>query len=144
MHRDPPELLIYTGTAGQLDPALKMGEILLPEEWCLEDGPCLAVDALWAGRLRAKGWEVAGRGLTVRMPVVRAKTRSALHQRYAARICDMEAAVALDVAAKYAVPCLAPKVISDTAASGLLAYWTQFEENMDRLAGYLKKLIQSL
>jgi nucleoside phosphorylase len=138
-----PSLLIFTGTAGQLDPALELGEVVLPEEWCLEDGACFSMDAEIISALRESGnVKISGRGLTVSTPVVRAKSRRALYQKHGAHICDMESAIALKLANKHAVPCLAPKIVSDTAGSGLSAFWKSFDSNMDVLAGYVENLVR--
>lgn len=135
-----PSLFIFTGTAGQLDPALAIGEVILPQEWCLEDGSCFPVDAGIASALRESG-KISGRGLTVSAPVVRARSRRALYRKHGAQICDMESAVALELAHKYSVPCLAPKIVSDTAGSGLTAFWKSFDRNMDVLARYVEELM---
>ncbi|MDA2933680.1 hypothetical protein MYX82_05000 [Acidobacteria bacterium AH-259-D05] len=140
-----PSLLIFTGTAGQLDPALKIGKVVLPAEWCLEDGSCFPMDSRVKAVLKKSGdWDISDRGLTVSAPVLRAKSRRTLYQKYGAQICDMESAIALQVAGKYAVPCLAPKIVSDTADSGLLAFWKSFDRNMDQLARYLESLLGDL
>lgn len=142
---EPPSLLIFTGTAGQLDPSLGMGQVIFPQEWCLEDGPCFSADARLTSLLRDRdGWEIEGCGLTVSSAVLRAKSRLALYRKSGARICDMESAVALEVASRHGVPCLAPKIISDTAQSGIRAFWREFDSNMDQLANYLEKLIESV
>jgi len=138
-----PSLFIFTGTAGQLDPALAIGEVILPQEWCLEDGSCFPVDAGIASALRGSG-KISGRGLTVSAPVVRAGSRWALYRKYGAHICDMESAVALELAHKHSVPCLAPKIVSDTAGSGLFAFWKSFDRNMDVLALYVEDLVRMM
>lgn len=139
-----PSLLIFTGTAGQLDPTLEMGQVVFPEIWCLQDGPCFPADPDWVGKLRERGWDVSGRGLTVTFPVARRQVRLELHQKLAASVCDMEAAVALRAASDFGVPCLAPKVIADTAQSALVAFWTHFEANMSKLADYLGRLLPEI
>ncbi len=53
----------------------------------------------------------------------------------------MEAAAALEIAAHHGVPCLAPKVVSDTAESGMRGFVTGFEGHMDGLASFLEDLI---
>ena len=140
-----PSLLIFTGTAGQLDPSLRIGQVIFPEEWCLKDGSCFPADPALTARLRGSGgWEIEGRGLTVSTAVLRASSRLVLYRKFGARICDMESAVALEVASRHKVPCLAPKVVSDTAQSGIGAFWKEFDSNMDQLAQYLNKLVDSL
>jgi len=140
-----PGCLLFTGTAGQLDPKTEIGEVVLPEEWCLEGGACHPVSRAPIAFLRRQGgWEISERGLTVPRPVLRRKSRIALYLKSGARVCDMESAAAVEVANRFGVGCLAPKVVSDTADSGLSAFWTGFDGHMDVLAGYLKKLIACL
>lgn len=140
-----PSLLIFTGTAGQLDPSLRIGQVIFPEEWCLKDGSCFPADPELTAMLRESGgWEIAGRGLTLSTAVLRARSRLVLYRNFGARICDMESAIALEVASRHKVPCLAPKVVSDTAQSGIGAFWREFDSNMDSLAQYLNNLVDSL
>ena len=142
---EPPSLLIFTGTAGQLDPSLRIGQVIFPQQWCLEDGSCFPADAELTSMLRdGGGWEIEGRGLTVSTAVLRAKSRLALYRKYGARICDMESAIALQVASRHGVPCLALKIVSDTAQSGISAFWSEFDSNMDQLAKYLDRLVACL
>ena len=142
---EPPSLLIFTGTAGQLDPSLEMGQVIFPQKWCLEDGSCFSADVQLTSQLRDRdGWEIEGCGLTVSTAVLRAKSRLALYRKSGARICDMESAVALEVASRHGVPCLAPKIVSDTAQSGIRAFWSEFDTNMDQLAKVLDRLIEDL
>ncbi len=142
LHR--PRIFIFTGTAGQLDPKLKMGDVVLPEAWCRGDGSRYPADSGLIKQLRGQGWEVSGLGLTVKTPVIRKKAREDLYRLEGASICDLECAVALDVAGRYGIAGLAPKVISDTAESGFLTFWSEFDENMLRLSEYLKELIHCL
>jgi nucleoside phosphorylase len=139
-----PSCLVFTGMAGQLDPALELGDVVLPEEWELESGTRFPVDGGLVERLRSLNWEVDGRGVTVSMPVVSRKKRLQLHQKTGARVCDMESAAAMMIAASYEIPCLAPKVVSDTADSGLLAFYRHFDRNIQLLAGYLDRLVEDL
>ncbi len=142
--RSNPKVFVFTGTAGQLDPKLKMGDVVLPEAWCLRDGSRYPADSGLIEQLRGQGWEVSGLGLTVKTPVIRKQAREDLYRLEGASICDLESAIALEVAGRHGIAGLAPKVISDTAESGLLAFWSEFDENMLRLSDYLKKLIQLL
>ncbi len=142
---EPPSLLIFTGTAGQLDPSLGLGQVVFPQKWCLKDGSCVPADAELTSMLReGAGWEIEGCGLTVSTAVLRAKSRLALYRKFGARICDMESAFALQVASRYGVPCLAPKIVSDTARSGISVFWREFDSNMDQLAKYLDKMVAAL
>lgn len=137
-----PSFFVFTGTAGQLDPSLEIGEIVFPEEWCIQGGPCFSADEKLVAELRQYGWKIEGRGLTVARPVLRAKSRMLLHQQSGALVCDMESAGALQVARKYDIPSVALKVISDTANSGVRGFWDEFDNNIDRLADYLEKFIR--
>jgi hypothetical protein len=56
----------------------------------------------------------------------------------------MESAAAMMISASYEIPCLAPKVVSDTADSGLLAFYRHFDRNILFLADYLSRLIAVL
>lgn len=138
----PPALFLFTGTAGQLDPSLDLGEVILPREWCREGGSCFSIDSgLCQVLAKAKEWKPCGRGLTVSSPVLEAHSRLRLHREWGASICDMEGAVALETACRYGIPCLVPKVVSDTAVSGVKSFWMGFEDHMDGLAHYLEGLI---
>ena len=139
-----PSLFLFTGTAGQLATSLQLGQVVFPVEWCFQSGSCFAADPQLTDVLRKQGWQISGRGLTVSFPVLRAKTRLSLHQGSGALVCDMESAVALQAASRYRIPSLAPKVISDTAHHPISTYWTEFENNMERLAKYLERLLECL
>ena len=143
-HSRKPSLLIFTGTAGQLDPKLEMGEVVFPEAWHFQDGSCFWSDLPLVASLRQSGWLISGRGLTVIRPVVRRQARLDLHRKFGASVCDMEAAAALKTASAFGVPCLALKVISDTSSSALVSFWTHFHTNMLKLSECLKRLIPVL
>lgn len=136
-----PALLIFTGTAGQLDPALEMGSVVFPEAWCFQEGAHFSAHLPLVDALRRRGWPISGHGLTVPYPVVSKQTRLELYRKLGARACDMEAAAALKVSSSFGVPCLAPKVISDTSGAALVSFWTHFHANMLKLAEYLRRLI---
>lgn len=137
-------LVIFTGTAGQLDPSLHMGDTLCPKSWALTTGEEFQVAAPVVDDLRARGVDVAGRGLTVTRPVLRASSRARHFRQTGARICDMEAAGALRMATLCGLPCIAPKVVSDTADSSAFAFWAHFEANMIRLSEYLSRMLGAL
>ena len=139
-----PDLFIFTGTAGQLRPSLSMGEVVFPEAWCREDGSQFPSDPRYVRILRDREWTILGKGLTVRRPVLKSRTRRRLYEKWDALICDMESAWALETADQFQVPCLGLKVVSDTANSGILSYWTQFDANMKALADSLETLVADL
>jgi nucleoside phosphorylase len=139
-----PLALVFTGMAGQLDPCVKLGDVILPEEWKLESGTGFKVDRCLADCLRRSGWDVSGSGLTVSSPVASRKRRLRLHEETGARVCDMESTAAMMVAASYDIPCVAPKVVSDTADSGLLAFFREFDHSVGLMAGYLDRFLKTL
>jgi nucleoside phosphorylase len=143
LDRQRPELLIFTGMAGQLDPGLTLGEFCFPRSWLTESGTEFSTPSVWVERLAAKGWKIDGRGVTTRIPVVKAADRLELHRRFQASICDLESAAAMMVAAAHGVPCLAPKLISDTADSGMLAFYRRFDENIEVLADFIERLLEA-
>jgi nucleoside phosphorylase len=141
---NPPLLLLFTGMGGQLDPSLKLGDFVFPERWGYESGTEFQVDNTISEILKKEGWKIEGKGITVRKPVVREKHRLRLFKESGARICDMESAGALMISSSYGVPCIAPKIISDTAESGMLAFYRNFGMNVELLGGHISKLVDSL
>ncbi|MGH9341633.1 MAG: hypothetical protein ACRD1R_19120 [Acidobacteriota bacterium] len=144
--RRQPSLFIFTGTAGQLDPSLEMGQIVCPEIWELSNGPMsgkeeVVLDKSVLQSLQSIGYQASGRGITVGWPVLRAQDRLRLFERTGASICDLEAVAALKTAADLSIPALALKVVSDTHESGILGFWRNFDTNMRTLANHLSRLI---
>jgi nucleoside phosphorylase len=139
-----PSVLIFTGTAGQLDPSLAVGDVGSPECWITEDGEVQTVSLGLADSLRGSELAVCGKGLTVRRAVLSAERRRELWEKTGARICDMEAAAALKVAASRNIPCLAPKVVSDEGDFSPFAFWSNLDANLARLAAYLRKLLEAI
>lgn len=146
-----PRLLIFTGTAGGLDPSLNMGQVVLPRAWRFQDGSLhphdealLAAAALQAQKLGPGLLTLTDLGLTVARPVLLPSARKRLHLKTGAAVCDMECAAALRTAANLQVPVLALKVVSDTSRSRLTDFWKHLDSNLDRLALTLKTLIPSL
>ncbi len=142
--RRKPDLLIFTGMAGQLDPALNLGDFVFPRAWRFEEGREYVVPEDLAGKLLDTGWTIEGTGVTVRRPVVKADQRLRLFERTGARICDMESAAAMMISESYQVPCLAPKVVSDTADSGMLAFLRQFNRNLGALSERIARLVEQV
>ncbi len=144
LREDPPELMIFSGVAGQLDPDLKMGDIVVPAVWKFEDGREFAADSRLVERLRSAGWPLQQIGLTVKRPVLRPKRRRELWLEHSASACDMESAAALSVAATEGIPALAVKVISDTADTKLRDFWCCLDDNLKILAKSLDSLLKTL
>ena len=85
---------------------------------------------------------ISGTGVTVRIPVIKKQDRERLHRSRGASICDMESAAVLEVARSHGVPAVAPKVVSDTAETGILGFRREFETNVVRLSEYLDGLLR--
>lgn len=139
-----PSVLVFTGTAGQLDPGLKMGDVVFPERWCLQTGGCFESDPALVAFLRERAVGISGAGVTVRIPVIKKQDRERLHRSRDASICDMESAAVLELARNHGVPAVAPKVVSDTAETGILGFRREFETNVARLSEYLDGLLRIL
>ncbi len=146
LQRFRPSVLLFTGTAGQLDPSCPMGTILCPETWMLEEQQQAAgrVSEALLGPLRARGWTISGCGLTVSLPVLRASSRLELFQRTGAPICDMEAAAALQVAGSFGIPALAAKVVSDSGDCAFIDFYRNLNRNLQTLGLYLQRLVKDL
>ena len=137
-----PSAIIFAGTAGQLDPGVKLGAVIFPERWCFGDGRCYEQSSQLIPFLAARGFPTQGVGLTVSRPVLREGSRLRLHAESRALICDMESAGILAAARELQVSTLALKVVSDTANSGIAGYWREFNSNMERLGKYLRQMIR--
>ncbi len=144
LDRNRPDLFVFAGTAGQLDPCLQLGTVVCPRSWKLEDGREIPAHAALLERLRSAGWALDEPGLTVRRPVLRPRRRAELWQRHSACVCDMESARALAVAHQFGVPALAVKVVSDTAESSLRDFWRKLDDNLETLAQALQQLLPIL
>lgn len=136
-----PSILVFTGTAGQLDPGLKMGDVVFPRQWCLQTGGCFESDPALVAFLRKRRVRISGAGVTVRIPVIKKQDRERLYRSQGASICDMESAAVLELARSHGVPAVAPKVVSDTAETGILGFRREFESNVARLSEYLDGLL---
>ena len=139
-----PSMLLFTGTGGQLDPELAMGQVCTPHCWRSPAGKESRVEEWLASQLTKRGVAVDGLGLTVRRPVLKAAKRQQLFHQTGARLCDMESAAVLEVAEKWSIPCLATKVISDTADTKLRDFQRHLSPNLQILANHLEGLIPKL
>jgi len=140
-----PAALIFTGTAGQLDPSCPMGTVLCPETWLMDENQQIGqASRQLLEHLRSAGWDLGGIGVTVSLPVWFSSSRLRLFKRTGASLCDMEAAAALQVAAQFGVPALAPKVISDTGDTSFMHFYRNLAKNLEALAAYLQQLLKDL
>lgn len=142
--RQPPSLLLFTGSAGQLDLTLEMGDVVVPAAWRFLDGPGFDCDPASMEKLRALGWPVAELGLTLDQAVLKADKRVALHKSTRAVVYDTVTAAALRVCGTSGVPCLTPKIVASTVQSGLLSFWGNLEKNIRPLAESLLRLTKDL
>ena len=144
IQNNPPRIVIFAGTAGQLNPTLTSGQVVFPEKWCFLDGRCYRQSSIVSEHLISSGFAPQGAGLTVKSPVFTKEKRSFLYQKTGALICDMESAGVLFQAQKLQIPAVAIKVVSDTADSGISGYWNDFNENLRLLGNYLGEVIKIL
>jgi len=142
LERFNPSLVVFTGMAGQLDPALSLGDLVVPERWRFESGDEFPVAEPLVRGLRAKGWAIGGGGITVRVPVVREAHRLKIFRETGSRICDMESAAVLMICQSFGIPCISAKVISDTAESGMLAFFRHFQYNVRILGEKIERLVE--
>ncbi len=141
--RSKPSLLIFTGSASQLDLSLRMRDVVLPEGWLLEpDGPRFSCHAPSLERLRERGLETARAALTLSRPVLKAEQRGELHETTGAVIYDTVSAAVVRVAHTSEVPCITPKIVANTTRSGLTAFWSKLERNLEPLAEYLQRVVE--
>ncbi len=137
-----PSLLIFTGSASQLDMTLHMSDIVMPREWCFENGRCAACDAGLLKRVQSRGWPTVACGISLDRPVLKAAQRQSLFETTGGVVYDSASAAVLRAAHTEGVPFLAPKIVSHTVGSGLTAFWNQLDRNIAPLGEYLSKLLE--
>lgn len=130
-----PRLFIFTGAAGALSDRLAVGDVAFPEIWRLEDGREWAGHAETLLRLRRRGLEACGVGLSLRRPAEGAAARRRLEKFSGALVCDMESAAALETAARFGVPAVAFKVVSDTVEENVSV--EEFKQRLPKLVNPL-------
>lgn len=111
------------GFAGSLDPTLRSGDIVLPEQ-VRDDTGIVEPAASWRGavmeRLAGARTRVHGGLLTSVTSIVdSAAMKSALHERDGAVAVDMESGAILRTALEHDVPALVLRVVADTADMGV-------------------------
>ena len=137
-----PSLLIFTGSASQLDMTLHMSDIVMPREWCFENGRCTACDAGFLKRVQSSGWPTVARGISLDRPVLKAAQRESLFESTGGVVYDSVSAAVLRAAHTEGVPFLAPKIVSHTVGSGLTTFWNRLDRNIAPLGEYLSKLLE--
>jgi nucleoside phosphorylase len=121
-----------------------MGAVVCPDTWMIEGQSAARVSEALLIPLRARGWQIAGSGLTVSLPVLRATSRLELFEKTGAQICDMEAGTALQVAESLGIPALAAKVVSDSGDCSFLDFYRNLNKNLQLLGTYLQSLVRDL
>lgn len=112
--------VVSFGLAGALEPGLKVGTFLLPEEVVDEEGRVFAVDPEWRAALSARLPEAVGGRLAASATVVAsAEAKRALRRRAGARSVDMESGTAALEAARRGLPFAVVRVVSDAAETAL-------------------------
>ncbi len=137
-----PSLLIFTGSASQLDLTLQMSDIVMPREWCFENGRCTPCDAGLLKRLRAGGWPTVARAISLDRPVLKAAQRKSLFESTGGAVYDPVTAAVLRIAQTEGVPFLAPKIVNHTVGSGLTSFWNRLDRNIAPLGEYLRELLE--
>ena len=137
-----PSLLIFTGSASQLDLSLHISDIVMPREWLFENGRCTACHAGLLKRVQSSGWPTVARGVSLDRPVLKAAQRKSLFESTGGAVYDSVTAAVLRIAHTEGVPFLAPKIVSHTVGSGLTAFWNRLDRNIAPLGQYLRKLLE--
>jgi adenosylhomocysteine nucleosidase len=135
--RQRPDLLIFAGICGALDPSLRAGDLILARAVMRSGSQALRPDprCLEAARVALRsGLPTGGSGptfissglLTVTDPVVRSEARRDLWNEYGAAGVDMETYGLASAAQDRGLPWLAIRAVSDKARTRLpaaLANW---------------------
>ncbi len=114
--------LLSFGFAGGLDPKLRAGQVLLPQEVITGDGARLTTHAEWRAQLRAAIADLAPSGgtlLSTSDPIGSVARKSELFHATGASAVDMESVAIAEVAAAHDLPFMAVRVIVDGAADAL-------------------------
>ena len=116
---DGAEAILSIGIGGGLDPALKVGDVVIGVEVLGPGGPWPA-DPAWRDRLAARLPQARlGAIQGSDEMVLHASDKAALHAGSGALLADMESHVAARIAAQRGLPFAALRVVSDAAATTL-------------------------
>lgn len=110
--------LVSFGLAGGLDPALRPGDLLLPDGVCFEDGTAIPVHAGWRAALLGRGLRACGgRILASRGVVADPDAKRRLFERTGAMAVDMEGGAV----ARSGLPFVVLRAVADPAERGIPA-----------------------
>jgi adenosylhomocysteine nucleosidase len=123
----PEDDLLLLGFAGGLDPALKVGDLLVPTSYYRESGAFLLADAgMWQhARLAVAEFAipvVQGNSLTVEEVVVAPEDKKELYRQHQVGSVNMEDYWVAEVAAEAKVPFLSVRAILDPVYQELPYY----------------------
>ena len=128
MERFAPRLLLFTGVAGGLDPALQIGDVVVAERVVQHDtvpSPArleragAALDGVEFDRVLGRAPRVVfGVVATGDRFIESERERARIHEMFGAHAAEMEGAAAAQVAESFGVDCLVVRVLSDLAGSG--------------------------
>ena len=114
--------LLSFGLAGGLDPALRAGRVVLPDEVISRDGMRMHTSSEWhrhLSRAIADLEPVSGALLSSVGPVAAVEDKALLFRETGAVAVDMESVAIAQVAAAHELPFMAVRVIVDGAADAL-------------------------
>lgn len=128
--------LMSWGVAAGLDPNLRPGTLLVPEQVLAEDGTSHAVDGAWrSGVMQRLGalepWPAALAETTSILEGADAK--AALWNRTGAAAADMESAAVLRVAGEAGLPGLVIRAVLDPATASVPAAWAHAVDAVGRV-----------
>ena len=114
-------LVVSAGVCGGLDPALRVGDLVLPDAVINDGGVRLPVTASDTQRAAAKGVAHARTGVlaTVSQAVATPEAKTALHAATGAVAVDMESATILEAAVAHGCSSLVVRAVSDDARETL-------------------------
>lgn len=120
IHPESIAAVVSFGIAGALDPALRVGDVVVPDRvlsgevaWtCSPD-----LREAWLGRLNARSGDMVG----VDAPVLDVAGKTTLRAGTGAVAVDMESHVAAAYAARHGLPFAASRIVSDAADHALPA-----------------------
>lgn len=110
--------VVSFGIAGALDPALRVGDVVVPERVLAGDASWTCSTDLreaWLGRVDARSGDMVG----VDAPVLDVAGKAALRLATGGIAIDMESHVAAACAARHGLPFAALRIVSDTADRAL-------------------------